>query len=57
MTGHIFGRSARQSPPLAAKGEGCYIFDTAGKRYLNGSGGAAVSCLEHSDADVSAAIR
>ena len=57
MTGHIFGRSTRLTPPTAAKGEGCYILDTSGKRYLDGSGGAAVSCLGHSDPDVAAAIR
>ncbi|PTW59044.1 hypothetical protein C8N35_10879 [Breoghania corrubedonensis] len=57
MTGHIFGRSTRLMPPAAAKGEGCYIIDKSGKRYLDGSGGAAVSCLGHSDADVAAAIR
>jgi len=38
------------------RGEGCYIFDAAGRAYLDGSGGAAVSCLGHSDADVRAAI-
>lgn len=36
---------------------GAYIFDDAGKRYLDGSGGAAVSCLGHSDPEVIAAIR
>jgi len=52
----IFGRSS-QVPPTAVRGQGCYIFDANGKRYLDGSGGAAVSCLGHSDADVSAAIK
>ncbi|WP_319774380.1 aspartate aminotransferase family protein [Breoghania sp.] len=56
MSGHIFGRSTRQSPPTAQTGDGCYIIDTSGKRYLDGSGGAAVSCLGHSDPDVRAAI-
>ncbi|MDH5453264.1 MAG: aminotransferase class III-fold pyridoxal phosphate-dependent enzyme, partial [Paracoccaceae bacterium] len=53
---HIFGRSTKGTPPVAARGEGCYIIDTSGKRYLDGSGGAAVSCLGHSDAEVQAAI-
>jgi adenosylmethionine-8-amino-7-oxononanoate aminotransferase len=53
---HIFGRSTKGTPPVAARGEGCYIIDTTGKRYLDGSGGAAVSCLGHSDAEVQAAI-
>ncbi|WP_238366727.1 aspartate aminotransferase family protein [Mesobacterium pallidum] len=54
---HVFHRSARQAPPVAVRGEGAYIFDTSGKAYLDGSGGAAVSCLGHSDRDVIAAMR
>lgn len=44
MAGHVFGRSAAQMPTAVA-GAGCYIIDADGKRYLDGSGGAAVSCL------------
>ena len=43
--------------PTAVKGDGVYIIDSQGKRYLDGSGGAAVSCLGHSDPDVIAAIK
>ncbi|SOD91680.1 aspartate aminotransferase family protein [Caenispirillum bisanense] len=56
MPDHVFGRSTRGVPPVAVRGEGCYLFDAAGKRYLDGSGGAAVSCLGHSDPDVRAAL-
>ena len=35
----------KASYPVAVAGEGCYIIDESGKRYLDGSGGAAVSCL------------
>ena len=56
MGGHIFGRSTRGALPVAVAGEGCYLIDAAGKRYLDGSGGAAVSCLGHSDPDVRAAL-
>ena len=56
MPGHIFGRSTKAVPPVAAGGEGCYLIDAQGKRYLDGSGGAAVSCLGHSDAGVRAAM-
>jgi adenosylmethionine-8-amino-7-oxononanoate aminotransferase len=38
-------------------GAGVYLYDQAGKQYLDASGGAAVSCLGHSDAHVLAAIR
>lgn len=56
MGGHIFGRSTRGALPVAVAGEGCYLIDAAGRRYLDGSGGAAVSCLGHSDPDVRAAL-
>jgi adenosylmethionine-8-amino-7-oxononanoate aminotransferase len=42
--------------PTAVKGEGCYIIDSDGKRYFDGSGGAAVSCLGHSNERVKRAI-
>lgn len=54
---HIFPRHTKAVLPVAARGEGVYVIDSAGRRYLDGSGGAAVSCLGHSDADVAAAIR
>ncbi|MEO0914803.1 MAG: aspartate aminotransferase family protein, partial [Pseudomonadota bacterium] len=44
---HIFPRHCHAALPIAAGGEGCYLIDTDGKRYLDGSGGAAVSCLGH----------
>ncbi|MEM1301893.1 MAG: aspartate aminotransferase family protein [Pseudomonadota bacterium] len=52
---HVFGRGTK-TLPWVARGEGCYLYDAEGKAYLDGSGGAAVSCLGHSDADVRAAI-
>ena len=56
MAHHIFGRTAKSSMPVAVKGEGCYIIDEHGKRYFDGSGGAAVSCLGHSNETVRAAV-
>ncbi len=53
---HIFGRTTHDTPPIVARGEGCYLFDTSGRRYLDGSGGAAVSCLGHSNRKVTEAI-
>ena len=54
---HVFQRQINVIMPRAVKGDGVYIIDADGKRYLDGSGGAAVSCLGHSDADVIKAIR
>ena len=54
---HVFPRSMKFSPPVAVGGEGCYLFDASGKRYFDGSGGAAVSCLGHGDKDVVRAVQ
>lgn len=54
---HVFPRHTKSLPPRAARGAGCYIVDQNGKQYFDGSGGAAVSCLGHSDPDVIAAIQ
>jgi len=54
---HVFPRHTKANPPVAVAGDGCYVIDSAGKRYFDGSGGAAVSCLGHSDPDVTAAIK
>ncbi|HPK32462.1 MAG TPA: aminotransferase class III-fold pyridoxal phosphate-dependent enzyme, partial [Ottowia sp.] len=57
MTGtHVFHRSLRQTPPVAVGGEGVYLIDSAGRRYIDASGGAAVSCLGHGHPDVIAAM-
>jgi adenosylmethionine-8-amino-7-oxononanoate aminotransferase len=56
LPNHVFGRSTKGTLPTATRGEGCYLIDTEGKRYLDGSGGAAVSCLGHSDSKVRAAL-
>ena len=53
---HVFHRDPRLSYPVAVRGEGAYLFDAGGKRYLDASGGAAVSCLGHSDRAVTDAI-
>ena len=54
---HVFPRHTKSQPPVAVGGEGCYLIDRAGKRYLDGSGGAAVSCLGHGNREVIDAIK
>jgi adenosylmethionine-8-amino-7-oxononanoate aminotransferase len=54
---HVFHRSALAEPPMAARGDGPYLIDADGKRYLDASGGAAVSCLGHSHPAVIRAIQ
>ena len=55
--GHTFPRDMRFTPPLAARAEGVYIEDCTGKRYIDASGGAAVSCLGHGHPAIIAAIQ
>ena len=52
---HVFHRSLREHYPVAVGGDGPYLIDRDGKRYLDGSGGAAVSCLGHGHPAVLAA--
>ena len=54
---NVFPRNCKIGHPLAVEGEGVYIIDRTGKQYLDASGGAAVSCLGHGDADIIKAIR
>jgi len=53
----VLHRNLHQAPARAVRGDGVYIVDASGKRYLDGCGGAAVSCLGHSHPGVAAAIR
>ncbi len=55
--GHVFPRHTKVQLPEIASGDGCYLIDANGKRYLDGCGGAAVSCLGHSDGEVADAIK
>lgn len=49
---HVFHRHLKTHYPTAVKGDGVYLIDSEGKRYLDGSCGAAVSCLGHSNQEV-----
>jgi adenosylmethionine-8-amino-7-oxononanoate aminotransferase len=53
----VLHRSLDSPPVLAVAGDGCYLVDAQGRRYLDASGGAAVSSLGHSHPDVIAAIQ
>src|SRR5215470_14130637 len=47
----------QQQLPKVSHGQGCYVIDTAGKRYIDGSGGPAVFSLGHAHPEVNAAIK
>ncbi len=53
----VFYRSPKHQYPRGLRGEGVYLYDDTGKQYLDGSGGAAVTCLGHGHPDVIAAIK
>ena len=53
---HVMHRNLRQTPPVAVAGQGVRLQDAAGRQYLDGSGGAAVSCLGHGHPEVLAAM-
>jgi len=54
---HVFQRQIHTTMPTAVAGDGVYLIDAEGNRYLDASGGAAVSCLGHNDRDVIEAIK
>jgi adenosylmethionine-8-amino-7-oxononanoate aminotransferase len=52
----VFYRDPLHDYPVAVHGKGVYLYDSQGKQYLDGSGGAAISCLGYGHADVVEAI-
>jgi len=52
----VLHRNLRSTPQLALAGDGVHLVDAEGRRYLDASGGAAVSCLGHGHPRVTAAI-
>ncbi|MBV8536155.1 MAG: aminotransferase class III-fold pyridoxal phosphate-dependent enzyme, partial [Alphaproteobacteria bacterium] len=54
---HVFPRNSRAEPPVATGGLGIYLFDAQGRRYIDASGGAAVSSLGHGHPRVVEALK
>ncbi|MFC3674809.1 aspartate aminotransferase family protein [Ferrovibrio xuzhouensis] len=57
MSSHILHRQINHEYPVAVGGQGIYIEDATGKRYIDASGGAAVSCLGHGHPDVTRVLQ
>ncbi|AVS88748.1 aspartate aminotransferase family protein [Paracidovorax avenae] len=53
---HVFHRHLHHTPPVAVAAQGMTLVDAEGRRYLDASGGAAVSSLGHGHPDVIAAM-
>jgi len=56
MSDHVFHRSTRSALPAAVGGSGIELITAEGRRFLDASGGAAVSCLGHGHPAVVEAI-
>jgi adenosylmethionine-8-amino-7-oxononanoate aminotransferase len=54
---HVFPRHTKSNLATAVAGDGVYVIDADGKRYLDGCGGAAVSCLGHNNEVVREAVK
>jgi adenosylmethionine-8-amino-7-oxononanoate aminotransferase len=55
--GHVLHRSTSATPPIAVRGDGIFLFDASGRRYVDACGGAAVSCLGHGHQRIILAIK
>lgn len=54
---HVFQRATAAAMPVAVGGDGIFIRTGDGRRIMDACGGAAVSCLGHSDRTVTNAIK
>jgi len=53
---HVFYRNLGKFYPTVSHGEGMYLFDTDGNRYIDGSGGAAVVSIGHGVGEITQAM-
>ena len=52
----VFRRSFKKAFPAAVRGEGVYVWDSDGQRYLDFSGSAAVNFIGHGVQEISVAM-
>lgn len=55
--GHVFYRKMGHARPEISHGEGIYLWDTNGKRYIDGSGGPIVVNVGHGRSAITAAMQ
>jgi len=53
---HVFYRNLKKLYPTVSHGQGIYLYDTDGKRYIDGSGGAAVVSIGHGVGEITEAM-
>src|SRR5207245_10585853 len=52
----LFSRNFKKTFPIAARGEGCWIIDQSGRRFLDAAGQAAVVSIGHGVAEIGRAM-
>jgi adenosylmethionine-8-amino-7-oxononanoate aminotransferase len=55
-SGHVLYRRLKRRFPRIVRGEGCWLYDDGGKRYLDACSGALVTNLGHGNADLAKAL-
>lgn len=53
---YVFYRDLNTDFPVAAKADGIYIYDTSGKKYIDGVAGVCVVCIGHNVKEIHVAI-
>src|ERR1051326_7382935 len=53
---HVLYRDLARDYPLIVHGEGCWLVDRNGRRYLDACGGAYVACLGHGGPEAAEAV-
>ncbi len=53
----VFWRDLKSPPLKVERGEGVYLYDAEGKRYLDAASGAAVCSLGHGNGEIAAALK
>ena len=52
----VFYRQLNRAYPRILRGDGIYLYDENGKRYLDGAGGAMVACIGHGVSEIADAV-
>jgi len=55
-TRHVFYRKFDRALPTIVRAQGVYLYDDAGRRYLDACGGAMVACIGHGVPEIAEAI-
>ena len=56
LDSHVFHRQLHRPQPVAVRASGMHVFDSQGKRYLDGVGGVAVNIIGHGVTEITEGI-